>query len=107
MSTGRSSSAVRLGYLVVAVVAVMVTAFALQNPDPTTVRLLVWRFDGASLASLVLASVGAGLLLAGVPLAIRLRLWRARARSHETRVAMLEAAAAERDRQFLRTPESP
>lgn len=90
-----------LGYLVVAAVAVIVTVFALQNTDPAIVRFVVWRLD-LPLAGVVLAALGAGLLVAGIPLAIRLSVWRSRARSHETRVAMLEAAVEERDRQLLR-----
>jgi uncharacterized integral membrane protein len=92
-----------LGYLVVAVVAVIVTVFALQNTDPATVRFVVWRLE-VPLAGLVLASLGAGLLIAGLPLAVKLSVWRSRARSHETRAGMLEAAVAERDRQLLRMP---
>src|SRR5215470_13302825 len=93
-----------LGYLVVAAVAVLVTVFALQNTDPATVRLLVWKVDSIPLAALVLASLGAGLLIAGVPLAIKLSVWRARARSHEARANNLEAAVEERDRRLLRMP---
>jgi uncharacterized integral membrane protein len=93
-----------VGHLVVAAVAVVVTVFALQNTDPTPVRLLVWQLEAFPLAVLVLAALGAGLLIAGLPLAIKLSVCRARARSHETRVAMLEAAVADRDRQLLRVP---
>lgn len=94
----------RLGYVLVAVVAVLVTVFALQNPDPATVRFLVWRIETVPLAILVLAALGAGLLIAGLPLAIRLSVWRSRARSHENRVGMLQSAVEERDRQLLRMP---
>jgi uncharacterized integral membrane protein len=95
-----------LGYLLVAVVAVLVTIFALQNTDPATVRFIVWRLDALPLAGLVLASLGAGLLITGLPLAIRLRVWRGRARSLEARVAMLETAVEQKDRQLLRLPPS-
>ncbi|HEU4369051.1 MAG TPA: LapA family protein [Methylomirabilota bacterium] len=90
-----------LGYIVVAVVAVAVTVFTLQNTDPATVRFLAWRLE-LPLAGVMLIALGAGLLAIGLPLAIRLSVWRRRARSHETRVAMLEAAVEERDRQLLR-----
>jgi uncharacterized integral membrane protein len=93
-----------LGYIVVAVLAASVAVFALQNTDPATVRFLFWRREAVPLAALILASFGAGLLIAGVPLAIWLGVWRARARSREARVGMLEAAVAERDRQALRPP---
>lgn len=93
-----------LGYFLVAAVAVVVTVFALQNTDPATVRLLLWRIETVPLAVLVLVSLGAGLLIAGLPLAIRLSVWRSRARSHETRASMLQSAVEERDRQLLRMP---
>ena len=93
-----------LGYVVVAVLAASVTLFALQNTDPATVRFLLWRLEAVPVAGLVLASLVAGLLIAGLPLAIRLGVWRSRARSLENRVKMLDAPAADRDRQTLRTP---
>ncbi len=93
-----------LGYFVVAAVAVVVTVFALQNTDPATVRFLVWRLEAVPLAGLVLFSLGAGLLVAGLPLAIRLHVWRSRARALESRAGMLQAAVEERDRQILRMP---
>ena len=93
-----------LGYLVVAVTAVLATVFALQNTDPATVRFLLWRLDTVPVAVLVLAALGAGLLIAGLPLGIKLRVWRSRARSLESRARMLETAVGERDRQILKMP---
>ena len=87
-----------------AVVAVIVTVFALQNTDPATVRFLLWRLETVPVAVLVLAALGAGLLIAGLPLGIRLGIWRSRARACESRARMLEAAVGERDRQILRMP---
>ena len=89
----------RLGYVVVAVLAVIVTIFALQNTDPATVRFLIWRLEAVPVAGLVLASLIVGLLIAGVPLGVRLGVWRSRARSLESRVG-------ERDRQALRPPQA-
>jgi uncharacterized integral membrane protein len=89
------------GYVVVAAVAVIVTVFILQNTDPATVRFLAWRNDALPLALLILGSVVAGLLVAGVPLAIRLSVWRSRARAHERRAGALQTAVEERDRQIL------
>ncbi len=94
----------RLGYLVVAVVAASVAVFALQNTHQADVNFALWKVGGVPIAGLVLGSLGAGLLIAGVPLWIKLTVWRARARSLETRVKMLESAVEERDRQLLRTP---
>lgn len=93
-----------VGYIAVAVLAVVITVFALQNTDPGTVRFLFWRLEAVPLALLILASFGAGLLIAGVPLAIRVGIWRSRARAREARVGALEAVAAERDRQAFRPP---
>jgi uncharacterized integral membrane protein len=93
-----------LGYIVVAVVAASVAVFALQNTDHATVRFLFWRLERVPIATLVLVAFGAGLLIAAVPLAIKLGIWRSRARSHQARVGTLEAAVAERDRQALRPP---
>ena len=76
----------KLGYVVVAVLAVIITIFALQNTDPATVRFLVWRLEAIPVAGLVLASLIIGLLIAGLPLAIKLGIWRSRARSLESRV---------------------
>ncbi len=85
-------------------VAVIITVFALQNADPTTVRFLVWRAEAMPVAGLVLASLIAGLLIAGLPLAIRLGVWRSRARSLEAR---LNATVQERDRQTPQAPPRP
>jgi uncharacterized integral membrane protein len=88
-----------LGYVVVAVIAASVAVFALQNTDHATVRFLVWRIEAIPVAGLVLASLLAGLLIAGVPLAIRLGVWRSRARALESRARTAAATpVAERDR---------
>ena len=91
----------KIGYVVVAVVAVIITIFALQNADPASVRFLYWRLDAVPVAGLVLASLIAGLLIAGLPLAIRLGVWRSRARSLESRA---KATVEERARPTPRTP---
>lgn len=62
--------------------------------EPVSARMrkfLVWRVDALPLASLVLASLGAGLLIAGVPLGYQAEILARTARSHEARVAMLKA----------------
>jgi len=85
-----------LGYVVVAVVAAVVAVFALQNGGPTTVRFLTWNVEGVPLAGVVLITLAAGLIVAGLPLWLRSWRWRARARGLEQRVAALEKSAAER-----------
>jgi hypothetical protein len=54
-----------------------------------------------------LASLGIGLVVAGVPLWLRSWRWRSQARSAEARAAMLDKALAERDQTLLRRPPPP
>jgi uncharacterized integral membrane protein len=89
------------GYLVVALLAAAVTVFAIQNSAPTAVEFLMWRREGTPVSALILVSLGAGLLLAGVPLALQKWRLRARVRTLETRVKMLETAVEERTRAML------
>jgi uncharacterized integral membrane protein len=98
---------VALGYLVVAVLAAAVAVFALQNSAPTSVRFLMWTLEGLPLAAVALASLGIGLVVAGLPLWIRSWRSRSRARSSEARVAMLEKTLAERDQMLARRPSPP
>jgi uncharacterized integral membrane protein len=87
-------------YFVVALLAAIVAVFALQNGTPATVRFLVWNLEGVPLAGLILGAFAAGLVIAGVPLAIQ----RWRARSHARRLgAHVRNLEAHRDK----TPEPP
>jgi len=79
-----------LRYAVVAILAIVVTTFALQNTEPVNVRFLVWSRDTVPLAGVVLASVAVGLLIAGVPLLITRLRHRSRVRSLEARLAQAE-----------------
>lgn len=81
------------GYLIVAIVAASVAVFALQNAEPTKIRFLLWVIDGVPVAALVLLSLAAGLVVAGVPLWLGRWRLRARARTLEARVAALERPA--------------
>lgn len=65
-----------MGYLVVAVVAVAVAVFAMQNTTSVNVRFLVWELEQVPLAGVVLASLAAGVVIIGVPMWFR--LWRLR-----------------------------
>jgi uncharacterized integral membrane protein len=85
----------KFGYVVVAALAVIITIFALQNTAETAVRFAIWRLEGVPIAGLVLGSLGAGLVIAGVPLWIKLGIWRSRARSLQTRLGMLDTASDE------------
>jgi lipopolysaccharide assembly protein A len=77
-------------YAVVALLAVIVTTFALQNTAPTSVRFLVWTLDAVPLAGVVLLAVAAGLLLAGIPLLVTRLRYRSRVRSLESRLTELQ-----------------
>jgi uncharacterized integral membrane protein len=94
---------VGLSYLLVAVVAVAVTLFALQNSTEITLRFAVWEVAQVPLATIVLVALGVGLLVAGLPLWVRLGIWRRRAHGLEARVRTLEAAAG-RDRPRSQPP---
>lgn len=81
------------GYVIVAIVAASVAVFALQNAEPTKIRFLFWVIDGVPVAALVLLSLAAGVIVAGVPLWLGRWRLRARARALEARVAALERPA--------------
>ena len=95
------------GYLAVALLAAGVTIFAFQNSTTTPVEFLLWKREGMPVWALILASLGVGLVVAGVPLAIQKWRLRARVRTLETRVRMLETAVAERTRAVLGQPPPP
>lgn len=95
------------GYVIVALLAAAVAVFALQNSAQTSVRFLVWTLDGLPVAAVALASLGIGLIVAGVPLWFRGWRWRSQARAAEARAAMLDKALAERDQALLRRPPPP
>jgi len=80
-----------LRYAVVAILAVAVTTFTLQNTAPTRVRFLVWTIDAVPVAGLVLLAVAAGLIIAGMPLLFARVRYRSRLRALETRVSQLQA----------------
>jgi uncharacterized integral membrane protein len=83
-----------LKYALVALVAIGVTTFALQNPAPARVRFLVWTLDAVPLAGVVLFALAAGIALAGAPLLFTRLRDRARVRALEARVAELQARDA-------------
>jgi uncharacterized integral membrane protein len=96
-----------LGFLIVTMLAAAVAVFALQNSAQTSVRFLFWTLDGLPLAAVALASLGIGLVLAGLPLSIQSWRWHSRARAAEARNAMLEKALAERDQTLVRRQQPP
>ena len=74
-----------MAYLIVAIIAVLVAVFTIQNTEPVTVTLLVWRVTPVPLAAVVLVSLAAGIVLVGVPLWIQRWRLRSRLRSLEAR----------------------
>jgi putative membrane protein len=90
-------------YLLVAILAVAVTTFALQNTAPTSVRFLVWTLEDVPLAGVVLLAVGAGLAIMGAPLLFARLRHHSRVRALEARVAELQA----RQPSSLQPPEPP
>jgi uncharacterized integral membrane protein len=78
-----------MAFVIVALLAVAVAVFAMQNTTVVTVRFLVWSAEQMPLAAVVLISLGAGLVMAGVPLSFR--LWRVRSRLRTAEAAALRA----------------
>jgi uncharacterized integral membrane protein len=88
------------GYLAVALLAVAVTVFAILNSAPTTVNLVVRQYE-VPLSALILLTLAAGIVVAGIPLGLQRWRLRARARTLEARVKMLETTVEERTRAML------
>jgi uncharacterized integral membrane protein len=74
-----------MAYLIVAVVAVAVAVFTMQNTQAVTVTFLLWRVLEVPLAAVVLFSLAAGVVIVGVPLWLQRWRLRSRIRSLETR----------------------
>jgi lipopolysaccharide assembly LapA-like protein len=66
-----------------------------------SMRFAVWTLTDVSLAVLILVSLAAGLVIAGVPLWLQRWSLRRRARTLEARVRQLEISLADRDRALL------
>jgi uncharacterized integral membrane protein len=100
------------GYLVVALLAAAIVVFAFQNATQISVRFLVWTLPTASVAAVALVALGAGLVLAGIPLWIQRWRLRSRVRTLEAEVRQLSTSLADRERALLssrppRPPASP
>jgi uncharacterized integral membrane protein len=85
-----------MGYIVVAVLAVGVAVFAMQNTDHVVVKFLFWEIANVPVAAVVLASLGVGILLVGLPLWFQ--VWRLRHRLAKNTAS---------DRSFPPPPSSP
>lgn len=83
-------------YALVAVIAVVVAIFAVQNSARTTVRLLLWSIEGIPVAALVLLSLAIGILAAGAPLWIDRWRLRSEVRRLAARLKTPESALSPR-----------
>jgi uncharacterized integral membrane protein len=90
-------------YLVVAIVASVITVFALQNSTPISIRFLFWQLEAVPLATVILLAVGGGVVLAGLPLVVDRWRLRARVRALEAQAASAEALLTQR----AQAPERP
>ena len=70
--------------LAVAIIAVLVAVFTLQNTQAVTVTLVAWRIAEVPLAAVVLSAFALGAALVGVPLWIARWRLRSRLRARET-----------------------
>jgi uncharacterized integral membrane protein len=86
-------------YVLVAVIASLITVFALQNTEPASLTFLFWTIDSVPLAGVILASFAAGVVVAGLPLTIDRWRLAARVRRLEGRVA-----AADNERALRAAP---
>jgi uncharacterized integral membrane protein len=68
-------------YLLIAVVAVAIALFALQNAEHVTIRFLIWKIDRAPLAAVILISGAVGAIL--VSLIGFVQRWKLRSRIRE------------------------
>ncbi len=67
-----------MGYIIVAIVAVAVAVFAMQNTSWVVVKFLIWEIADVPVAAVVLVSFGLGILAVGIPASFK--LWRLRRR---------------------------
>lgn len=87
-------------YLFVALIASLITVFALQNTEPASLTFLFWTLASVPLAGVILATFAAGVVVAGLPLAIE--RWRLRAQ-----LGTLERQLAAVDGERARTAPTP
>jgi uncharacterized integral membrane protein len=83
-----------VGYVIVAIVAVAAAVFAMQNTTPVDVSFLAWQLALVPVAAVVLASLGAGIVIVGIPLWFQLWRARRRARALEEELAAARAVRA-------------
>lgn len=95
-----------MGYLLVAVVAVAVAIFAMQNTTTVEVEFIAWKIQEVPVAAVVLASLAAGIVIAGIPLWFK--IWRLKSRLRtQTAIQPREVEAPDRPFPPYDRPDSP
>ncbi len=84
-------------YVLIALVAVAIAIFALQNADQVTVRFLAWQVERAPLAAVVLVAGAVGAILVSLVAFVQRWKLRSRVRQLEARLRDLEAGKPESD----------
>lgn len=79
-------------YGLIAAVAIAIAIFALQNPDPVTIRFLGWQIERAPLAAVILISGAVGAIIVSLIGFVQRWKLRSKIRQLETRVRNLEVA---------------
>jgi uncharacterized integral membrane protein len=74
----RQRETIVVAYIVVAVLAMAVAVFTMQNTTSVAVRFLFWQIEEVPLAAVILAALVTGFVLVGVPLG--LSRWRLKRR---------------------------
>ena len=82
-------------YVLIALVAVAIAIFALQNADQVTVRFLTWQVERAPLAAVVLVAAAVGAILVSLVAFVQRWKLRSRVRQLEARLRDLEAGKPE------------
>lgn len=84
-------------YVLIALVAVAIAIFALQNADQVTVRFLAWQVERAPLAAVLLVAGAVGAILVSLVAFVQRWKLRSRVRQLEARLRDLEAGKPESD----------
>jgi uncharacterized integral membrane protein len=96
---------VPLVYLLIVVMALAITFFALQNADRVTISFLIWRVEGAPLAAVILISGAVGALVVSLVGVVQRWKLRGRIRQLESQLRAAEPTAARTQHGTVEPPE--
>lgn len=82
-------------YLLIVVIAIAITIFALQNAEHVTIRFLAWQIERAPLAAVILLPGAVGAILVSLIGFVQRWKLRSKIRRLEQHVRILEAANPE------------